>query len=281
MYKREKEHIKIHKMAIVHPSAVIAEDVEIGPFSIIEENVSIGKGTIIKNNVTIKKNTTLGENNIIHTNAVLGMEPQDFKYKGEGTDLVMGNNNVVREGVTINIGTAEGGGKTVIGNNNFFMAYAHIAHDCIIEDNVLLANGVLLGGHVYVEKGAKLMGLVGVQPFVTIGCYAYVGGLSRIVQDVPPYIIVEGHPAKVRQVNVIGLQRESFSAEQIDEIKKVFRLLFRSKKLTRRETLDFLEKSENLSPEIAHLVTFLRNMDKGKFGRYRESLRQHARLLTD
>ncbi|HHT9111990.1 MAG: acyl-ACP--UDP-N-acetylglucosamine O-acyltransferase [Planctomycetes bacterium] len=268
--------MKIHKSAIVHPDAVLGEEVEIGPFSIIGANVTIGEGTIIKNHVTITGNTSIGKNNIIHPNAVLGAEPQDLKYRGECTFLEMGDNNVVREGVTINAGTAGGGSKTVVGDNNFFMACAHVAHDCIIEDNVLLANGVLLGGHIMIERGAKLMGLVGIQPFVTIGRYAYVGGHTRIVQDVPPYVIIEGHPAKIRQVNVVGLEREGFSKEQIDEIKNAFRVLFRSDELNRSKAMEELERQNDVSPEIRHLVTFLRNADKGKFGRYRESFRYSA-----
>ncbi|MEK6559981.1 MAG: acyl-ACP--UDP-N-acetylglucosamine O-acyltransferase [Planctomycetota bacterium] len=268
--------MKIHKTAIVHPDAILSEDVEIGPYSVIDANVTIGKRTVIKNNVTITGNTTIGKNNIIFPNSVLGAEPQDLKYNGECTSLILGDNNVVRECVTINIGTAGGGGKTVIGDNNFFMACAHIAHDCIIEDNVLLANGVLLGGHVMMERGAKLMGLVGIQPFVTIGRYAYVGGHTRIVQDVPPYMVIEGHPAKIRQVNVVGLEREGFSKEQIEEIKNAFRLIFRSDELHRNETLEELERQKNISPEVKYLITFLRNADKGTSGRYRESFRYSA-----
>ncbi|MEK7805733.1 MAG: acyl-ACP--UDP-N-acetylglucosamine O-acyltransferase [Planctomycetota bacterium] len=274
---KEKENgMKIHKSAIVHPDAILGEDVEIGPFSIIGANVTIGEGTIIKNHVTITGNTSIGKNNVIHPNAVLGAEPQDLKYRGECTFLEMGDNNVVRECVTINAGTAGGGGKTIIGDNNFVMACAHVAHDCIIEDNVLLANGVLLGGHIMIERGAKLMGLVGIQPFVTIGRYAYVGGHTRIVQDVPPYVIIEGHPAKIRQVNVVGLEREGFSKNQIDEIKKAFLALFRSDELNRSKALEEIERQPDVSPEIRHLVTFLRNMDKGKFGRHLESFRYSA-----
>ena len=268
--------MKIHKTAIVHPDAILSEDVEIGPYSVIDANVTIGNGTVIKNSVTITGNTTIGKNNIIFPNSVLGAEPQDLKYSGECTSLILGDNNVVRECVTINIGTAGGGGKTVIGDNNFFMACSHIAHDCIIEDTVLLANGVLLGGHVMMERGAKLMGLVGIQPFVTIGRYAYVGGHTRIVQDVPPYMIIEGHPAKIRQVNVVGLEREGFSKEQIEEIKNAFRLIFRSDELHRNETLEELERQKNISPEVKYLITFLRNADKSKSGRYRESFRYSA-----
>lgn len=273
--------MKIHKSAIVHPDAVLGKEVEVGPFSVIGAGVTIGDGTIIKNHVTVVGNTTLGKNNIIHPNAVLGAEPQDLKYRGECTFLEMGDNNVIREGVTINIGTVGGGGKTVVGDNNFIMACAHIAHDCIIEDNVLLANGVLLGGHITIETGAKLMGLVGVQPFVTIGCYAYIGGHTRIVQDVPPYVIIEGHPARVRQVNVVGLERVGFSKERIDEIKKAFRALFRSDELNRGKNLEELEKQKDTSPDVRRLLVFLRNMDRGKFGRYRESFRYPAAINTN
>ncbi|GAN32939.1 MAG: acyl-ACP--UDP-N-acetylglucosamine O-acyltransferase [Candidatus Brocadia sp. AMX2] len=265
--------MKIHKSAIVHPNAVLGKEVEVGPFSIIGADVTVGDGTVIKNHVTVVGNTILGRNNVIYPNAVLGAEPQDLKYHGERTLLVLGDHNVVREGVTINIGTAGGGEKTVIGDNNFFMACAHIAHDCIIEDNVLLANGVLLGGHVVIERGAKLMGLVGIQPFVTIGRHAYVGGHTRIVQDVPPYVIIEGHPAKIRQVNVIGLERDGFSKEQIGEIKEAFMTLFRSRELNKSKALEELESKKDISPEVKYLIAFLRNMDKGKFGRYRESFR--------
>lgn len=272
--------MKIHRTAIVHPNAVLGKEVEIGPFSIIGADVAIGDGTVVKNHVTVMGNTTIGKQNIIYPNAVLGAEPQDLKYRGEHTSLVMGDHNVVREGVTINIGTAGGGEKTVIGNNNFLMACAHVAHDCILEDNVLVANGVLLGGHVAVERGAKLMGLVGIQPFVTIGRYAYVGGHTRIVQDVPPYVIIEGHPAKIRQVNVVGLEREGFSKEQIDEIKEAFRALFRSGELNKSKTLEEMERKKDNSPEVNYLIAFLRNIDRGKYGRYRESFRYSTVTTT-
>ncbi len=271
--------MKIHRWALVHPGAKLGSDVEIGPFSVVGEHVTIGDRTVIKNNATVIGHTTIGKNSVIHPNAVLGAEPQDLKYCGEQSLLLMGDNNIVREGVTINRGTAGGGGKTVIGNNCFFMACSHVAHDCIIENNVLLANGVLLGGHVVLEKGVKLMGLVGIQPFVTIGRYAYVGGHTRIVQDVPPYVIIEGHPARIRQVNVIGLEREGFSGEQIDKIKDSFRVLFRSDELNRNKILGQLEKQEYISPEVEYLITFLRNIEKGKHGRYREILRASPQVV--
>ncbi len=265
--------MKIHSTAIIHPKAEIGKDVEIGSFSVIGEHVKIGNGNIIENNVTITGNTTIASNNVIFPNAVIGSEPQDLKYRGGQTKLIIGSNNVIRECVTINTGTEKGGGETLIGDNNCFMACSHIAHDCVIEDNVLVANGVLLGGHIKVEKYAKLMGLAGIQPFVTIGQYSYVGGLTRIVQDVPPYMIIEGNPAKVRQVNVIGLERAGFSQDQINAIKEAFRQLFRSETLNRGQILSEFENQVNLLPEVKVLTDFFRNVDKGKSGRYRESLR--------
>jgi UDP-N-acetylglucosamine acyltransferase len=263
----------IHATAIIHPEVILGKDVEVGPFSVIDKHVKIGDGNIIKNNVTITGNTTIAENNVIFSNTVIGSEPQDLKYYGEQTELIIGSNNVFREFVTVNTGTMVGGGETLIGNNNLFMSCSHIAHDCIIEDNVLIANGVLLGGHIKIENHAKLMGLAGVQPFVTIGQHSYVGGLTRIVQDVPPYMTVEGNPAKVRKVNTVGLERSGFSQDCINEIKDAFKQLFRSETLSRNQILIELESKEALMPEIRILINFFKNIDKGKFGRYRESLR--------
>ena len=272
--------MKIHATAIIHPEAILGKGVEIGPFSVIDKNVRIGDGNIIKNNVTITGDTTIAENNVIFPNTVVGSEPQDLKYYGEQTKLIIGSNNVFREFVTVNTGTMVGGGETLIGNNNLFMSCSHIAHDCIIEDNVLIANGVLLGGHIKIEKHAKLMGLAGLQPFVTIGQHSYVGGLTRIVQDVPPYMIVEGNPAKVRKVNTVGLERSGFSQDCINAIKDTFKQLFRSETLNRNQLLLELENKEDLIPEIRILIYFFRNVDKGKFGRYRESLRMTLTNLS-
>ncbi len=271
--------MKIHATAIIHPEAILGKGVEIGPYSIIDKNVRIGDGNVIKNNVTITGNTTIAENNVIFPNTVVGSEPQDLKYYGEQSKLIVGRNNVFREFVTVNTGTMVGGGETLIGNNNLFMACSHIAHDCIIEDNVLVANGVLLGGHIKVEKYAKLMGLAGLQPFVTIGQYSYVGGLTRVVQDVPPYMIVEGNPAKVRKVNTVGLERSGFSQDCINAIKDAFKQIFRSETLNRNQILSELESKEDLMSEIKVLIEFFRNVDKGKFGRYRESLRMELSNL--
>lgn len=264
----------IDRLAYVHPKAELGKDVVIGPFSFIGKDVQIGDGTIVKNSVTITGRTAVGSNNNIYHNAVIGAEPQDVTYRGEDTSLTIGDNNVIRECVTINLGTRKGGWRTVVGNNNLIMACTHVAHDCIIEDDAIIANSVLFGGHVKVEKHANIMGMVGIQPFATIGQYAYVGGLTRVVQDVPPFMIVEGNPSKVRQTNVVGLKRGGFQPADIDIIKTAYKRIFRSGVLNRSRELDLLESDNGDNPAIRIFVDSLRNMDKGKHGRFRESLRQ-------
>ncbi|MCQ4574669.1 MAG: acyl-ACP--UDP-N-acetylglucosamine O-acyltransferase [Candidatus Brocadiales bacterium] len=266
--------MNIHPAAQVHLKAELDGSVEVGAFSLIDEHVKIDNGTVIKNNVTVTGHTSIGKDNTVFPGTALGTEPQDLKHGGEDTRLEIGDRNVIRECVTINTGTAVGGGITRIGNDNLFMACAHIAHDCEIENGVLLANNVLLGGHVKVESNAKLMGLVGVQPFATIGQHAYVGGLTRIVQDVPPFTLVEGNPSRVRQINIVGLERVNFSQEQIKSIKEAFQKIFRqTEALDQSMVLDELEGQGGLSPEVKVLVGFMRNTMKGKFGRYLEILR--------
>lgn len=266
--------MQIDKLAYVHPKAELGENVKIGPFSFVGKDVRIGDGTVVMNNVTVIGKTVIGNNNKIFHNAVVGSEPQDISYQGEETSLVVGDNNIIRECVTINTGTKKGGGKTVIGNNNLLMACSHIAHDCILEDNIIVANSVLFGGHIKVEKNANIMGLAGVHPFVTIGRFTYIGGLTRIVQDVPPFMIVEGNPSKVRQVNIVGLQRGGFTVEKINIIKDIYKRIFRPGVLNRNQELEILEKKEDIDHEVKILIAFLRNKAKGKHGRYLESLRK-------
>lgn len=265
--------MKIHKLAYVHPNAELGENVEVGPFTFIDEAVTIGDGTIVLNNVTITGRTIVGKSNKIFPNAVIGSDPQDISYKGEDTRLTIGDGNEIRECVTISKGTEKEDGITIVGNNNLIMACSHIAHDCILEDNIIIANSVLFAGHIKVESNANVMGLVGVHPFVTIGACTYIGGLSRIVRDVPPFMIVEGNPSKVRQVNVIGMQRANYSDKSIAVIKGAYKRIFRSNVLNRNRELDILESEGGSCPEINQLIKFLRNMGKGKHGRYRESLR--------
>ncbi len=260
------------EFAFVHPDAEIDEDVEIGPFSVIGPKVRVGKGTRVGNNVTIMGNTRLGERNRVFPGAVIGGEPQSLKYRGEETYLEIGDGNTIRECATIHVGTEEGGGVTRVGSGNLLMTSCHVAHDCEVGDEVVMTSGVLLAGHVKVEEHVTINGGSAVNQFVTLGRHAYIGGLTRVVQDVPPFMIVEGNRAVVRAVNVIGLRRDGFSEEAIEALREAFRLIYRSE-LAREEALSRLEGKGGATGEVRELVEFLRRMEGGKHGRGREVLR--------
>lgn len=252
----------------------MGDDVEIGPYCVVPAGVEIGSGSVLISHVVLFPGVKVGRNNIFYPFSSIGGEPQDLKFEGEETSVIIGDGNTIREYVTINRGTGKGGGCTRIGNDTLLMAYCHIAHDCIVEDKVIATNGLNVGGHVLLEKASRFAGLVGVNPFVTVGTMAYVGGLSRIVQDVPPYMIVEGNPAEVRNVNVIGMARNGVPPERVSAIEEAFHLIWRSKP---RNVLRAVEKLENTpggpTPEVAHLIQFLRKQMAGKNGRAREALR--------
>ncbi len=264
--------MKIHPTAVISPSAELADDVEVGPYSFIGPNVKLGLGTVIRNNVTIEGKTRIGNNNWIHANAVLGSVPQDLRHKGEETALIVGDGNRIREFVTINTGTVRGGGRTVVGDENLFMACSHIAHDCIVGDHTILGNNVLLAGHVRVESYAVMNGAAACNHFTTVGYLCYVGGLSRIVHDVPPFTIVEGHPSEVRGLNRVGLERHGYSDEQITALKKAFKVIFK-KDLTQHKAIEEVESGGPLTSEVRRLITFLREKERGSRGRAREALR--------
>jgi UDP-N-acetylglucosamine acyltransferase len=263
----------IHPAAQVHPNAKLGRDVEIGPHTVIGEDVEIGDGTRIGSNCTIIGHTVMGRNNFIVANAVIGTPPQDLSYRGEPTRLVIGDDNTFREFVSVNIGTAKGDGVTTIGSRCMFMACSHVAHDCIIGDSVIMVNNVLLGGHCKVEDRAIINGAAAVTQFTTIGTVSYIGGLTRVVQDAPPFMITEGHPAKVRGVNVIGMKRNGFSEDAINAVKEAHRLIFRSGNALVK-TFEELEAQYGAVPEVHYLLEFLRNKQKGKNGRAREALRK-------
>lgn len=252
----------IHKTAIVLPGAEISKGVTIGPYSTIGENVKIGKDTKIHNHVSIKGWTEIGENCQIFPFASIGTICQDLKYKGEKTLLKIGNNNVIREFVTLNMGTVNGRGETVIGHNNFLMAYAHIAHDCIIGNDVIMANAATLGGHVVIEDFAIIGGLSAIHQFVNIGCYAMVGGASAVAQDVPPYLSVAGNRAKLYGLNTLGLKRHNFSKESIQNIKRAYKIIFQSK-LTLKKAIEKVKEEIKDSKEANHLLTFIENSKRG------------------
>lgn len=263
---------KIHESARVDPGAEIADDVEIGAYCIIGDRVTIGRGTRVHHSAAILGETVIGEGNAIHPFSVIGGDPQDLKYKGGRTKLIVGNGNTFREYVTINRGTEVAGGVTSIGNNCYIMASCHIAHDCEIGNNVVLANTTLLGGHVGIADDATISGYVGLHHFVSVGEKAFIGGLSRIQQDVPPFMTVQGVPARVRCVNTVGCKRKGVSDEAIAALKKAYKIIWRSG-CSRAEACDMLEKSLGEFREIKVLAQFMRDMEKGKQGRAREAHR--------
>jgi UDP-N-acetylglucosamine acyltransferase len=235
----------------------------------IGSGVSIGEGTVLSNSVTIIGKTTIGVDNEFGPGSVIGGKPQDFKYRGGQTRLVIGDRNVVRDCVTVNTGTEHGGGITTIGDDNFLMACCHIAHDCVIHNNVVIPNGVLLAGHVEVEDHVLFGGNIGIHHYTTVGKYAFIGGLTRVVHDVPPFMLLEGHPSKVRTINRIGIERHGFSAEAVQALKEAHRVIWR-KDYTRKEAFDHLHNGKYFTDEVEYLVDFLARADNGFQGRARQ-----------
>lgn len=247
---------QIHPTAVIHPQAQLHPTVQVGPYAVIGEKVSIGADTQIGAHVVIEGPTEMGQGNRIFPGAVIGCEPQDLKYKGGESWVKIGNYNTIREYVTINRATADNE-VTAIGDHNLLMAYAHVAHNCVIENEVIIANSVALAGHIYIESKARISGVLGVHQFVHIGSLAMVGGMSRIERDVPPYTIVEGNPSRVRTLNLIGLQRAGLTDEDISQLKKAFRLIYRSGK-TFKAGLEQLEIASN-NPYVQHFYHFMLN----------------------
>ena len=217
--------VKIHPTAIVHPEAQLDEDVKIGPYAVVDKNVKIGKSTCIEGFAQILGYTQIGKNCHIFPYAVIGSIPQDLKYKGEKSFVIIGDNNTIREFVTINPGT-EKDSSTIVGNNNLIMAYSHIAHNCKIGNNNILANVATLAGHVEIEDRVVIGGLVAIHQFCRIGSFSIIGGCSKVVQDIPPYSLCDGHPAKVRGINIVGLKRAGFPKEKIEIIRKAYKIIF-------------------------------------------------------
>jgi UDP-N-acetylglucosamine acyltransferase len=217
----------IHKLACIEPGAQIDESVEIGPFAVIGPNVKIAAGCSIAAHATVSGHTEMGPDNRVFAHAVIGGEPQDKKYKGEPTRLTIGRGNTFRECVTVNTGTIQDGGITTVGDNNWIMAYVHIAHDCHVGSNTIMANGTQLAGHVHVGDFAILGGLTGVHQFVKIGAHSMTGAGTVLLQDLPPYVMSQGYPASPHGLNSEGLKRRGFSPEAISLLKKAYRLLYR------------------------------------------------------
>jgi len=253
--------IKIHPTAIVGPKVELGEDVEVGPYSVINGNVKINRGSKIGAHVFIEGFTTIGENCRIFTGAAIGSQSQDLKYKGEKSFVKIGNNNVIREYVTINSATGEGN-TTLIGDNNFIMAYAHVAHNCHVHNEAILANEVTLAGHVNVDDKAIIGGVSAVHQFVNIGKLSIIGGCSKVVKDIVPFTMADGHPTQIYGINYIGLTRNKFPPEKISTLKKIFKILFRSN-LNTSQALVKIKEEFNSSEQADYLINFVKNSNRG------------------
>jgi UDP-N-acetylglucosamine acyltransferase len=260
--KKETVIEKIHPTAIVSAKAKLASGVEVGPFSIIGDNVTIGKGTTVASHVVIEGWTTIGERCRIFQFASIGAVPQDIKFRGEKSEVVIGNDNVIREFVTINRATGRGSGKTIIGNHNLLMAYSHVAHDCQIGNYVALANAATLAGHIEIEDHAIIGGLVGIHQFTRIGAYSIIGGASGVPKDIPPYTMAVGQRARLYGLNLVGLKRHGFSDEAISRLKKSYRILFRSGLVLSRACEQVTQEMGSY-PEVDRLIQFIQKSERG------------------
>ncbi|MFP4055910.1 MAG: acyl-ACP--UDP-N-acetylglucosamine O-acyltransferase [Candidatus Brocadiia bacterium] len=264
----------IHPTATVDSQAELADDVVVGPRVTVGPHVTIGPGTELKTGSVVTGCTVVGARNVIGPYAVLGTPPQDLDYSGEPTRLVVGDDNAIREYVTVNTGSTKHDWETRIGNGNFLMAYCHVGHDCEVGHDIVMANAVGISGHCKIEDRVWFGGMVGIHQFVTIGTHAFIGGLSRIVHDCPPYMITEGNPAKVRGVNTIGLKRRGFAPKAIDGLKQAQRLIWRSHLTAQQAVEEIAAAEDDPSPEVAYLVASLRATFAGRQGRAREALRK-------
>ena len=253
----------IDQTAIIHSNADIHKNVSIGPYSVIGENVSIGSGTVIGSHVVITGPTTIGPNNKIFHFSSIGEDPQDKKFnEDQNSYLEIGANNTIREYVSINRGTSDGGGKTIIGNNNWIMAYVHIAHDCIIGNNSTFANNTTLAGHVAIQDFVTLGGFTGIHQFCRIGSYSFSAISSIIVKDVPPYILVSGNTAKPSGLNREGLKRNGFDADTINLLKKAYRIIYRES-MTLSEALNELMELSVDSKSVNVMHSFISSSERG------------------
>ena len=262
---------KIHPLAHVDPSAELGDGTTIAPFAVVGPGVRIGCDNEIRSHATVDgPGTQLGDRNKVFEGCVLGAPPQDKKYKGEPTRVVIGDDNVIREHVTIHRGTPTGSGLTRVGDRNMLLVGCHVAHDCEVGSDVVMSNHVLLAGHVKVEDRAILNGAAAMNQFGTVGGLSFIGGLTRLVRDAPPFMVTEGHPARTVKVNVVGLSRNGVPRERIEVLHRAFRHLFRRRHPTIRHAFEALDAEGIDSPEVERLKAFLLAMSKGRNGRARE-----------
>lgn len=253
----------IHPTAVISAGANVSLDCEIGPFCVIEDGVSLGAGCKLHSHVVIHGNTDIGERNEFFPFAAIGIKSQDLKYVAEPTSLRIGDDNVFRENTTIHRGTVENS-PTIIGDHNLFLAYTHVAHDCRLGDHNIMSNLAQLAGHVVMGSHVIIAGISGIHQFVRIGDHAMVGGATKIVQDVPPFVIADGNPASIRAVNQIGLQRRGFSAEDISALKKAYRKLFLKKELSLAVALENVENEDfSQNAKVIELVNFIKTSERG------------------
>ena len=251
----------IHKTAIIEEGAILGDNITIGAFTIIGKDVKIGDGTIIDSHTVIAGKTTIGKNNHIFSHAAIGTIPQDLKFNGEDVELIIGDNNKIREYTLFNPGTIGGGSITKIGDNNLFMGYVHVAHDCIIGNNCIFANGATLAGHVECDDFVVIGGLTPVHQFCKIGTQVMVGGASAVSQDIPPFCLAEGNKAVLRGLNLTGLRRRFDNREDIDAIKHAYRELFESGKPLQEVANELFENNEN--KHVKELANFVLNTKRG------------------
>lgn len=252
----------IHPSAVVHENAQLGVDVEIGPFSVIEDNVVIGDGSRIDSHSQVLQHTTMGKGNHVYSFASVGGVPQDLKYQGEVSQLVLGDGNTIREYVSLHRGTANGGGVTKIGNQCLIMGYVHVAHDCLLGDGVIMSNGAMLAGHVTIEDNAVIGGMSGIHQFVRIGAHSFLGAYSGLAQDLPPFMLAAGSRAKLHGPNMIGIRRHGFGADVLGALRSAFKTIWRSD-IPRQEALENVEKEFGDIDPVLKMVEFIRNSERG------------------
>ena len=252
----------IHPTALVDPAAAIGDGTTIGPFCVVGAGVVLGRDNLLRSHVVVEGPTRLGDGNVLHPFAAIGTAPQDLRYAGDPTRLEIGDRNIFRESVTVNRGTTNGGGLTTLGSDCLMMAYSHVAHDCHVGDGVILANCAMLAGHVTIERFAVIGGLTPIHQFARVGEYAFVGGATRVTQDIVPYARMGGIPPVISGANLIGLARRGFTPETVKVIKEAIRLLFRAGLNTTQAVARIREDLPSL-PEIEHLLAFITSSKRG------------------
>jgi UDP-N-acetylglucosamine acyltransferase len=258
---------RIHPTAIVDPNAQVHETCEIGPFCIVEKNVKLGPGNKLLSHVVIQNDTTVGKDNTFFPFSVIGGVPQDLKYEGENTELLIGDGNTIRESVTLNIGTKGGGGVTKVGNHNLLMAYVHLGHDTIVENNTIIGNSCQIAGHVLIEDYAIIGGVSGVSQFIRVGAHSYIGGFSGVDRDMPRFSLGRGPSPgfEIWGMNLVGLKRRGVSSDTISALQEVNRIFFKDKSTEKEVALKKIEQEVEQFPEVRQFVDFIRGSQKGVY----------------